>query len=543
MQRMFNWRTRVLPQRGVSTENLIHNTSGDHTVILRRTKSKTEFELTSLHIHQLLDKKKYQKIVDLLRELSYTHILQCLESFPFKALNKAIPESFPVWETLLTKLHNSEEGYIPQFPYAACDELVIRVAHILAYMEHDTHQNEQLYLQCRRVLKKVYMQYHDVLEHLMKENERLSKALYAMTLHIPLGTDIYAVSLQQAIRDEVSASLVDFRDAIERLEELFTDPIPLSFEIVPHKNSNGYSSGAHSLTQIQIQERLYSNQCTLGCMNPVRRKDNLSQLLEMLNARIHGDKEILAIFADLRNHIPHITEKESVEPWLRRYQHSIECAITLFREIEDELAINSPSTSPEKEELELPQNHVLTPSPIPPPLTIHSTTPQDYRQYPENDEIAVKTIKRYRSSSEKISQIRPSSLALLNTSKMSQSSHSVDKTTTFNKLEESTSVQDIPYVTNASPTNYHHHHGNGQTIAGIKKKFGPLRRSLRYSMRRLSSSAGNVSSKKKRMYRTGSNGSSGEDDCEQLELAKKELMEARQTVNSLRKRERVLTDR
>ena len=61
-------------------------------VAVRRSNTKTEFELTSLRTKQLLEKGKFQRVVEMLRELSRDFLLKCLESFPFKALNKSIPE-------------------------------------------------------------------------------------------------------------------------------------------------------------------------------------------------------------------------------------------------------------------------------------------------------------------------------------------------------------------------------------------------------------------------------------------------------------------
>ena len=490
---------------------------GGHTrTIMKRTESKTEYELTSIRICQLLERKKYQKVVDILRETSCGHILKCLESFPFKALNKGVPDSFPIWETLLIKLHNVEEGYIAQVPNTAYNELVVRIAYILSYLERDPkHDQSDLFSQCRRVLKKVYMQYHEIIDNLLTENEKLSRVLYSLTLHIPLGTDALAVTLQQAIYGEVNASLIDFKDAIERLEDLTQHDISHQPE---SPTKNGFSM-TRNCSQREIQERLYFNQCVVRSVTPCKRKDNLDQLLEMLGSRIQGDKDVLALFAGVREHNDHITESEPVEPWLRHYQHSIECAITLLREIESELAIKSPSSSPPGDKIE------ESISPDLEPLTVFSVSSVslDHDQFPT---LAKETARRHsishhRSSSEKLLLVRPMSANLMDTS-------SSDQDISAKSLNHPLQKTQSPIV-----------------LAGMKKKpsLNPLRRSLRNSMRRLSSSTGNMSSKSKRLMARSSSGGKSSDDDVQLEITKRELLDAREKIQSLRRRERELTDR
>ena len=356
---MKNLKTRATAwlagRRMGSTDNLL-SYKAESTILPYRPDSKTQFELTSLKIKQLLEKKKYPKVVELLREYPHDFILKCLESFPFKALNKAVPDTFPIWETLLTKLHNSEDGYIPQFPYAACDELVLQIARLMEMCEDNRHEDSQELMQsCRRVLKKVYMQYNEVLEQLYKEYDKVEHALYTLSLHLPLGIDHTAVSLQQAIMEEVQACLVDYNDAIERLEEMTQNEVLSLNEALMERQTNGSENDfpttdfplAPNPNQVQLQERLYFNQCMLTTLQPSRRRGNLAELLEILSERIKGDKEVLAIFGNIRQNNESISDSEPVEPWLRRHQRAVEGVIAALKEIEKELEITLPKTDSE----------------------------------------------------------------------------------------------------------------------------------------------------------------------------------------------------
>ncbi len=526
-------------QRGSSTPHLRSKIDKPETPNLTRSRrGNNDCEITSIKILHFIEKKKYHRVVELLRELPRTHLLSCLESFPFKVLNRTIPYSFSIWETLLTKVHNNEEGYVREFPYAACDELVLKIGHLLAHIQRETvhghHDNNQLFQQCRRLLKQVYMHYHDIVKNVMKENERVSKALYSMTIHIPLGLDpTTATSLQQSILKEVADSMSDFEESKDRLEELSIENGHIHVEVTSGNDrtvSNPSLMSTHTLTQIQVQERLYSNQCVLGAVKPIKRADNLPQLTEMLDTRVTGDKDVLAIFSTLRKQIPKITENEPVEAWLRKYQHSIECVITLLKEIEEELIIKSPNISPtverDSQELYPAKAPSLTASPPPPSLVTQSTASLDHHNSNEDVSSFVKPIFKQQSGH----LIRPDSAAnLTKVTHLSQSVQSIN-TTSCTELEESSSVQDIPSKI----------HSEQPAMAGMKKsKVGvSLRRSLRHSMRRLSSSTGSVSPKQKKMHRTSSTGRGIV-----LDEAKQDLLEAQETIQSLRKRERELTDR
>ena len=86
-----------------SMESLNVRTAQDPSHMSPPEPNQTDYEITSITIKQLLEKDQFAKIVEMLRELPRDYLLNCLESFPFIALNRAVPRSFLIWETLLTK--------------------------------------------------------------------------------------------------------------------------------------------------------------------------------------------------------------------------------------------------------------------------------------------------------------------------------------------------------------------------------------------------------------------------------------------------------
>lgn len=317
----------------------------------------SEFEITSQKVKHHLEKGEYQAVVEMLRELQHNFILKCLESFPFKVLNKEIPKSFPIWETLLMKLQHSEDSYIPQFLYAACNELVLQIGRLLESVKDMPQENADLIHACKRVLKKVYMQHNGVLEPLLKENERIERAIYSLSLHLPLGTDRSACSLYTAITNEVQACVADYKDAVDRLKDVKEkESLSLSQILgeIPWDNMDSDEQPviefhAPSLSQIQLQERLYINQCIMRALEPNQRSGNLAQLLEMLKKRILGDKEVIALFGSIRMRDGFLSDMDAVEPWLRKHQRGVECSIAMLKDVEKELNIPLHPPSPTEE--------------------------------------------------------------------------------------------------------------------------------------------------------------------------------------------------
>ena len=297
----------------------------------------------------------------MLRELSRDHLLHCLESFPFNALNKAVPASFLIWETLLTKLKVSEEGYVPQIPYKSCDDLVMRVG----WLMENNPKAEDLQHSCRRVLKCVYMQYNEVLEHLYKEHDRVNYALYTLSRHSPLGHNgpYSTLSLEQAIKEEIQASLADYSTVLECLDDLgnHQDPNKIGNEsedvqkLSPSSNCGSSeneeaesaskqigSLQAPNPTPVQLHERLYKNQRVFTALQPSRRSDTLQQMMDQLKERILGDKEVLYLFKKIRSRESRVNKSTPVQPWLRKYEHALDLTINAIKDIEKDLEIIVP---------------------------------------------------------------------------------------------------------------------------------------------------------------------------------------------------------
>ena len=311
------------------------------------TRTLSPYEVTSLKIKQLLEHRKFKECEDLIKQKPHDYLISCLEKFPFMTMNRLVPESLPVWEVLLSRLHTREDGYIPQFPYSACDNLVMQLGRALQKCDSSPQSTGDLRLQCRRVLKKVYMLYEGVLDKACLFHERVSGTLCSLAKHRPLGLDTRAKSLQETIKDEIDASLLDFQEASDQLQEAMEKEL-MSLPEMLQQNSESSESSSSSLadldgktcSMLQIQERLYFNQTILRTVQPRKRKGNLSELSELLLERINGDKDALHLIAQMRMDDPDITADQAVEPHLRDCLYQLDLVISMLKDIEQELQIN-----------------------------------------------------------------------------------------------------------------------------------------------------------------------------------------------------------
>ena len=347
-------------RRAGSQECLLDRPSEPVSIVQHKV-ARSEFEYTSLEIRRLLEEGKFQLGVEMLRKLSHEFVRRCLRSFPFKTLNRCVPKSFPVWEMLLVKLHNNEEGCIPDFPHVHCDELVLQIGQLLEEVVDSPMENADLIHACKRMLKKVYMQYNNVLQPLIKESERIECALYSLSLHLPIGTDSAAVSLHTAIRDEIEACIFDYQETLEKIAEIEAKESQLLSQLSTVTHQNGTIPNdetpviefhSPNPTQIQLQERLYSNQWVKRALEPNQRKGNLAQLVEMLKSRIDNDKEVIALYGRIRSRNKSLSNTEAVEPWLRKHQRAVGCCLAVLKDIEKEIKLQRPS-SPTEAGLEL----------------------------------------------------------------------------------------------------------------------------------------------------------------------------------------------
>lgn len=553
----------------------------------------TQYGTTSLKIRKLIDSKQYQGAINLLRDHTSDYLTNCLSTFPFKALNQGVPETLPIWETLLAKLHKNENGYIPCFPYMACDELVIEVSYVLDVHKGNPDGDPNIIAICKRVLKKVYMLYGDILERLYDQHAKTEKAIHSMSLHLPLGTDHNAASLLTTIRREVVASLQDLREAEERLNELTRNEKVSLLDILEQGMEKNVDlpeiaaipldlTNSQCYNQVQIQERLYFNQSVRTALQPSRRRDNLGQLLEMLNNRISGDKEVLALYGIVRQRYQQITDKEPVVMWLKKHQHALECTISVLKDIEKDLSINTKRSSGDSSVSAPPLAATpMSSSPFSSPTDsqvtllvsddLQSTTVQSGTNSrrasvastdPESDQGKDSEAERHQWLPV-IGRLRPRSASPLKPHRTmlprNTSSHSIDSDegTIFPK-EASSSIHDLHNSTKEQPNlafTRVQSLNSKPVVAGLKKKLG-------FGFQPNSSSNlptaqhGSLKTKRK-MFRSGSGGvvkgskrPEIDTDCtnvqllkEELEIKNKELREAQELIHELRKHERELTDR
>lgn len=312
-----------------------HSPNRSRSSIRKKQSIPSPYEATSEKIQLLLNIGDIKTAVAVLSTLQAEYLLKCIPTFPMKHMKRMLPKTLPVWEVLLGKINDIEDDSIPQCVYAAYDSLVLHCAHKMLQLQTAPTENTDRELTAiNQLLRKVYLQYPEVVERFVGLREQTGSAIHCLMQHFPLQLETATVSLQEAIRDEISSSILDFQDSIKNFNSL-TAQEKFSFPEMMIGGPQGRDSSpppTSPMNQVQMQERLYCNQAVLRTIQPTRRNGNLAVLSEMLMHRIHGDKEVLSLFGSLRKELE-IGDNVSVEACLKQHQQALELVIISLRRI------------------------------------------------------------------------------------------------------------------------------------------------------------------------------------------------------------------
>lgn len=321
----------------IKVKNFISKMSyspGRSRASIRKKQSITSpHEATSEKIQLLLNNGEIRTAVTVLSTVQAEFLLKCLPTFPMKTMKRLLPKTLPVWEVLLDKINDIEDDSIPQSVYATYDSLILHCAHKMLHLHAAPKENvDAKLMSINQLLRKVYLQYPEVLERFVGQREQISSAMHCLMQHFPLQIETSMVSLQEAIRDEISSSILDFQESLKNLNSLSAQEKFSEMLITRSQQGHDSSPPPTSINQLQMQERLYFNQAILRTIQPTRRNGNLAVLSEMLMHRIQGDKEVLSLFGNLRKELD-ISDDVPVEICLRQHQEALELVIISLRKI------------------------------------------------------------------------------------------------------------------------------------------------------------------------------------------------------------------
>ena len=311
-----------------------HSPNRNRSSVRKRMSIPSPYEATSEKVQLLLNSGDIRTAVAVLSTMQAEYLLKCIPTFPMKTMKRLLPNSLPIWEVLLDKINDLEDDSIPQCVYTAYDSLVLHCAHKILHLEAAPDNTELAAM--NQLLRKVYLQYPEVIERFVGLREQAASAVHCLMQHFPLQLENAAVSLQEAIRDEVSSSVLDFQESLKNLNSLTAqEKFSFSEMMVGGQLPQGRDSSpppTSPMNQLQMQERLYFNQVVLRTIQPTRRNGNLAVLSEMLMHRIQGDKEVLSLFGNLRKELQ-VGDDVSVEVCLRQHQQALELVIITLRKI------------------------------------------------------------------------------------------------------------------------------------------------------------------------------------------------------------------
>ena len=306
-------------------------------------------------IDEMLEGRKYVQLVSYVHDVSDDVLRQIVDRLPYRKLVRNMPETIVVVDALFSRIDQvkvttaTTSGF--DFPVAACEELAVQFAVLLDMGESEPELYEQEIQVCRRITATLHKNCPDLYNRLNARCKQMRNAYDSLSQHLPIGTEAQAVSLQEAIRDEISNSAKDFKTSLERVDasslklKEFGDTMTRTGGSRTSRRSSravdveATQKDITSYSQRHVQDRLIRNQTFYNFVKPGQRRGNLPALLDMLQQRVQNDKDVLTVVGQIKAELDGtgVSIEEPVAPIILRHVHAFELYLRLWNDVGVEL--------------------------------------------------------------------------------------------------------------------------------------------------------------------------------------------------------------
>jgi hypothetical protein len=304
-------------------------------------------DLALKRLDEMMDGRKYVQLVSHIHDIPDETFLEILESIPYRKLVKGMPETVVALDALFSRLDRLKTAHTGKvkFPKSVCDELMVQMSILLEMGENEPEVFAQELQVCSRVLKVIIRHYQELREKVGRRCRQMRDLVESLAQHVRIGSDSAALTLQEAIREEVNNTLKDLKPASEKLEILgLTDGTNpgnkpgSSRTLNKRKSMKSIDLGEQthqdnmSVSQRHIQDRLIQNQSLMNVVKPSSRRGNLPALIDMLGERLRNDKDVLTIMTQIKSEVEPggVSMEEPVEPLILRHIHAFSLLLHLW---------------------------------------------------------------------------------------------------------------------------------------------------------------------------------------------------------------------
>ncbi|XP_054167296.1 uncharacterized protein LOC128964685 [Oppia nitens] len=294
----------------------------------------------------LYENLQFREAANFINRLNYGTFRSILTDLPIDVFVESIPNSLPILEALYAKVFLScGDGLTVSFNFLHPHHVIMQMVRLFALQNPSIPDN---IVSCKKLLKVIILSEPGLRKHVYCKKRSLDRAIEGMGHHGLVGTsDEKLMVLHEALKLEFERVIQQYKTAVQKLEELALaknkEPTTRSLSQGPAPTNSSHQR-LLSLRQDEIQERLIKNKTLLNAIEPCSfTNHSLQILLAILQKRIDYDKEVLFQFTQLRKEYsalsPNSTaqnpiDKEAiVAPVLMRFSHGCGQVLNLIKEV------------------------------------------------------------------------------------------------------------------------------------------------------------------------------------------------------------------
>ncbi|XP_033119398.1 uncharacterized protein LOC117118805 isoform X2 [Anneissia japonica] len=308
----------------------------------------------ALHKLQLLvEKNKFDDASHLINQLNLVTLKTILPEIPIVPIVENIPDSLILIESFYSKFFIADPD---NFPITKLD-VENTVFHIVCYLSSRDDQllkkenglllsGDNVIKAIVNILRMVMFVFPDMIKILYNRRKLMEATLEGIGEHSLVSIDGELMNLHDALKLEFEHAIHAYKTALGKLDKLSLShqkPVTLN-SYVGKKSSNGNHQKLMTLSQEEIQSRLFKNKTVLNAIEPSMNAQ-LPSLLRTLQDRIEFDKSALLTFSQLRKEISTIPANSQVASVIAKYSQSLKVVLDFFKDMLDEQISESASYS------------------------------------------------------------------------------------------------------------------------------------------------------------------------------------------------------
>lgn len=313
-------------------------------------------DLALKRLDEMIEGRRYVQLVSHIHDIPDETLMEILDVLPYSKLAKGMPETVVALDALFSRLDRLKTAHNRkvEFPKVFCDQLIVQISILLEMGENEPDMYCQELQVCRQTLTVIVQHYPELREKVDARCRQMAASVDSLAQHVRIGSDASALTLREAIREEVDNTVKDLKAASEKLDAVSGISGAGDKATKPGSNRTlGKRKGSKpsidpgelthqdnmAVSQRHIQDRLIRNQTLMSIVKPASRRGNLPALIDMLDERLRNDKDVLTSVTQIKSEVDAgiVSMEEPVVPVILQHIHAFDLFLQVWDECQADL--------------------------------------------------------------------------------------------------------------------------------------------------------------------------------------------------------------